>query len=103
MKQIETLSKMIETLAKMAKEGRDNELTRRLSRHLIELRWLVDNNTLSAELLAPAIAKQSLQSAVETSAKLLAEAEKLQLTLNLSKAPTSLAQEISATKWQEDI
>jgi len=47
-----------------------------------------------------------LQSAVESSAKLLAESEKLQLALNLSRAPRTLADEVreaEACKWQEDI
>jgi len=106
MKNIETLNKMIETLAKFARTGKDTEHTRRLARNLRELLWLVENRKLDESLLAPVIAKQSLQSAVESSAKLLAESEKLQLALNLSRAPRTLADEVreaEACKWQEDI
>jgi len=106
MKQIETLKKMIETLARFARTGKDTEQTRRLARNLNELSWLVENRKLDESLLAPVTAKQSLQSAVESSAKLLADAEKLQLALNLSRAPRTLADEVreaEACKWQEDI
>jgi len=106
MKNLETLNKMIETLAKFARIGKDTEQTRRLARNLNELAWLVENRKLDESLLAPVIAKQSLQSCIDSAVKLLADAEKLQLDLNLSRAPRTLADEVreaEACKWQEDI
>lgn len=97
------LNKMIETLAKFAREGRDNELTRRLARNLGKIALAMNTREITEADLAPVIAKQSLQSAVETSAKLVADIEKIALQKNLSTKPVSLADEVFATQWQEDI
>ena len=97
------LKKMIETLAKMAREGRDNEMTRRLARNLGAIALVMNAKKIAEADLAPVIAKQSLQSAVETSAKLVADIEKLAMMKNLANKPVSLADEVFATQWQEDI
>ena len=100
---MEKLNKMIETLVKFAREGRDTEQTRRLARNLGEIAWAMNAKKITEADLAPVIAKQSLQSAIETSAKLVADIEKIALQRNLAKRPESLASEVAATRWQEDI
>ena len=97
------LNKMIETLTKMAREGRDNELTRRLARNLGKIALAMNTREITEADLAPVIAKQSLQSAIETSAALVANIEKLAMMKNLNTRPETLASEVAATKWQEDI
>lgn len=100
---MEKLNKMIETLAKFAREGRDTEQTRRLARNLGEIAWAINAKKITEADLAPVLAKQSLQSAIETSAKLVADIEKLAMMKNLATKPESLSAEVAATKWQEDI
>ena len=100
---MEKLNKMIDILAKIAREGRDNELTRRLARNLGKIAWAISAKKITEADLAPVIAKQSLRSAVETSAKLVADIEKIALQRDLATRPVSLADEVFATQWQEDI
>ena len=100
---MEKLNKMIETLVKFAREGRDTEQTRRLARNLGKIAWAISAKKIAEADLAPVIAKQSLQSAIETSAALVADIEKIDLLKNLATKPASLADEVFATQWQEDI
>lgn len=100
---MEKLNKMIETLAKFAREGRDNEQTRRLARNLGEIAWAINAKKITEADIASVTAKQSLQSAIETSAALVANIEKLAMLKNLATKPESLAAEVAATRWQEDI
>lgn len=100
---MEKLNKMIETLAKFAREGRDTEQTRRLARNLGEIAWAINAKKITEADIASVVAKQSLQSAIETSAALIANIEKLAMMKNLNARPESLASEVAATKWQEDI
>lgn len=87
----------------IAREGRDNEMTRRLARNLSKIASAMNTREITEADLAPVIAKQSLQSAVETSAALVAGIEKLAMMKNLATRPISLADEVFATQWQEDI
>jgi len=88
MKNSEVLNKQIALLEKMAKEGKDNELSRRLARNLNELKWLFDNSKITEVVLTPVVAKQSLKSAVETSADVLQKIEHEQLAQTLSLPDT---------------
>jgi hypothetical protein len=83
------LNKMIETLKKFARDGKDTEQTRRLLRNL----ETISKKNLSNEILESVCKKQSLQSCLDNSVKLLIDIEKLQLNINLSKAPTALKDE----------
>ncbi|NCB47630.1 hypothetical protein EOM81_11510 [bacterium] len=100
---MEKLNNMIETLAKFAREGRDNEMTRRLARNLSKIDVAIKTKKIAEADLAPVIAKQSIQSAVETSSALVANIEKLAMMKDLATRPASLANEMYLAQWQEDI
>lgn len=100
---MEKLNKMIQTLAKFAREGRDNEMTRRLARNLGKIALAMSTKKITEADLAPVLAKQTLQSAVETSAALVANIEKLAMMKDLATRPSSLADLIRDTHYQEDI
>lgn len=103
MENLNRLNKMIETLVKFARDGRDTEQTRRLSRNLREIKWAIELKKITEADIASVVAKQSLRSAVEASASLVANIEKLALLANLSERPQSLESELADTQWQEDI
>lgn len=104
---MEKLNKMIETLAKFAREGRDTEQTRRLARNLGEIKSFATNADLrkfvDASDIEAVCKKQSLQSCLEASAASLGKIEARRLNKSLATAPISLQQEINDTRWQEDI
>ncbi|NCB40879.1 MAG: hypothetical protein EOM80_19160, partial [Erysipelotrichia bacterium] len=95
---MEKLQKMIETLAKFARDGKDTEQTRRLARNLGEIKFFANSpefkkfvDAADIELVSK---KQSLQSCLENSALALSRIENRRLLKNLATAPISLAEEI---------
>jgi hypothetical protein len=88
MKNSEVLNKQITLLEKMAKEGKDTELSRRLARNLNELKWLFDNRKITEIILTPVVAKQSLKSAVQNSSEVLQKIEAANLVQNLALPET---------------
>lgn len=103
---INKLNKMIETLNKFNREGKDNELSRRLLRNLNEISSFINSSELKkyVELkeIEAVTAKQSMISCVENSSKVLGQIEKRRMMKDLSKAPESLAQEIIDAGFDED-
>lgn len=103
---INKLNKMIETLNKFSREGKDNELSRRLLRNLNEISSFIRSSELKKYVdikeIEAVTSKQSMISCVENSSKVLSQIEKRRMMKDLSKAPISLAQEIKDIGFEED-
>jgi hypothetical protein len=103
---IKKLEKMIETLNKINREGRDNELSRRLLRNLHEINSIVKSRELckyaDVSDLESIYHKQSMQSCVENAVKVLSKIEKRRLENHLAAAPASLQQDIDDMGFEED-
>jgi hypothetical protein len=103
---IKKLEKMIETLNKINREGRDNELSRRLLRNLNEINLIIKSRELSKYVdvsdLESICQKQSMQSCIENAVKVLSKIEKRRLEKHLATAPASLQQDIADMGFDED-
>lgn len=103
---IKKLEKMIETLNKISREGRDNEISRRLLRNLNEINSFIKVSDLRKFVdvsdLESICQKQSMQSCIENAVKVLSRIEKRRLEKHLATAPASLQQDIADMGFDED-
>jgi NurA-like 5'-3' nuclease len=91
------LNKMIETLVKFNKEGRDNSQTRLLLKLLRE----ADTYKLSDESLEKICRKQSMQSCIDATSEVLTRIEKMRQEACLKTKPVNSF--VANSQWQEDI